>query len=57
MIYHFSDIDQSLSGSRKDDIDMEKAQTHTFSNFPHSAESDEEEGDKTEVHNLFRFCI
>ncbi|GAB1603130.1 protein YIPF1-like [Argonauta hians] len=45
----FHDIDHSLTGSKKDDFDTEKTQTHTFSNFPHSAESDDEEGDKTEL--------
>lgn len=38
----------------KDELDLEKGHTHTFSNFPHSAESDDEEGgDKTEVLLLF----
>lgn len=49
-----SDIDHNVTGRMKDELDLEKGHTHTFSNFPHSAESDDEEGgDKTEVLLLF----
>ncbi|CAE1140959.1 YIPF1_2 [Acanthosepion pharaonis] len=46
----FQDIDHNVTGRMKDELDLEKGHTHTFSNFPHSAESDDEEGgDKTEL--------
>ena len=45
------DVTLDFHDSGQDDVLFEQGdmQTHTFKDFPHSAEDDEEEGDKSEV--------